>query len=87
MGSAEYRELKAQMNRIEELLSRLVGEPRPEPVPVKPSPVTPEMSEAAQRKALQEEGRWVLQTQGIEAYQQFWKEQARKAKPRIRRAA
>lgn len=94
MGSGEYQELKAQMDRIEAMLSRLLGAPQTpsgqESVAVSPpQPVTPEMSETERRKALQAEGRWILETQGMDAYKRFWQEQAKKAKPKpkIRRAA
>ena len=87
MGSREYIELKEQMNRIEALLSQLVAPvpvaAAPDPLPV---PMLPDVTETDSRKRLQAEGRFILDSQGMEAYKRFWKMQARKDdKPRLRK--
>jgi hypothetical protein len=92
MSSAEYRELKEQLSRIERMLSQLSGtsvEPEPaDSVSVEPPPlITPEMSASERVRAVQAEGHYILATQGVTAYQQFWKDQSKKRKPRLKRAA
>lgn len=88
MGSVEFAELKAQMDRIEGLLSRLTGGAMPVPAAtVLVDPVATVCYEDSHRKSIQDEGRFILQTQGLEAYQRFWKEQAKRAKSRPRRRA
>lgn len=91
MSSAEYVEMKAQMDRIESMLARLLDEPAPRPEPAVPVPppvaVSAEVSEATRRRSVQEEGRWILATQGFEAYRRFWKEQSKQARQPRRKAA
>jgi len=93
MLTQEYKELKEQMDRIERLLSRLTGTPLVEAVvviPDPPRPVTPEMSNQERILAVQEEGHYILDTQGIEAYKKFWQLQSKKARsrqPRVKKAA
>ena len=92
MSSSEYQELKSQMDRIEQLLARLAGEPlRAEAaavLPIPPQPITPGMSEKERIEAVQAEGVWIHETQGFEAYKKFWQLQAKKSrKPRLKRAA
>lgn len=86
MGRDEYAELKEQMNRIETMLARLLGDPAPRPEQVvsePPAPVPAEVSEATRRRSVQEEGRWILATQGFEAYRRFWKEQSKQPRRRV----
>jgi len=90
MSSTEYRQLKEQMDRIERMLQQMNGCAPADvcSVPVEPPPeVTPEMSESARVRAVQAEGSYILQTQGIDAYKEFWKQQGKKRKPRLKHAA
>jgi hypothetical protein len=93
MSSKEYIELKEQMDRIERLLLRLAGTPDvgagSPVVPVVPAADLPgeELFDANQVRIVQEQGHFILETQGLKAYQEFWKQQGKKRKPRIKRAA
>ena len=93
MHTEEYRKLKGQLDRIEGFLAKLAGQPleRPEPPasaePPEPPPITPEMSAVQRRHAIQAEGHFILETQGIDAYKKFWQAQVKKSRPpRVKRA-
>lgn len=89
MSTSEFKELSRRLERIERMLAKLVGEGTEVATPVEPPPAeSPEMSEADRVRKVQAEGRFILETQGFDAYQEYWKQQGRKRKPtRSKRAA
>lgn len=91
MSSAEYQELKCQMDRIERILSKLAGmdqeELRLRDLAATPPPAPREIAEVDQTRALQAEGHYILETQGMEAYKKFWKQQRRAAGSKSRKRA
>ena len=88
MSSGEYQDLKRQMDRIERLLARLVGEvSEPVAVPEAFASVAPGASEQERTRALQQEGHYILATQGFSAYKRFWQDQHKKCKTGRRKAA
>lgn len=86
MSSAEYKELKGQLDRIERMLAQLSGGNATDLfVPavqerIELPQLTPEMSEAERKRAIQAEGHYILETQGMAAYKAFWKQQSKKHK-------
>lgn len=92
MSRTEYEDLARRMDRIEQLLARLAGvgpglAVTPVPAVEPASQPSLEMSETSRVRSVQEEGHYILVTQGLDAYKAFWKEQGKKRKHRLKRAA
>lgn len=86
MNTAEYQDLACRLDRLERLLTKLVkGDEVTRPV--EPPRLPAEMSAEDRVSSVQAEGRYIFDTQGMEAYKAFWKEQGKKRGHGKRRAS